>query len=659
MRRAHRSFCRLRAHLTALVPAFAFALAVTTGAPDPAQAQTLTPFVGGTEVRQWADAQTPIAASITAPNTALNAALNAASHAASDTSPQSTRQSLPAFELLVRSTDPEISAFLTQHLELQRYRELSDLDQTELTRLLQDADTQARELLATLGFFNPTLRWTQDQTAKLGVLGQVFLDALPGPAARIIEVQWQWLGDMADNPLAKAQQQTIEQRWALPVGESFSQSAWREAKNQALGLMLAERYPWGRVLHSLALVDEPSNQVKLWLTLDSGPAVRLGGLQISGSDKFGAVQVERLARLPLGQIYRQDDLLEAQQRLVLSGFYDSVFISLVPDAGPDAAPVKIELKESLRQKWVMGLGVRSESGARLSAEHTHHKVPGLHWRSVSKVAVDKDLQSVGIDLLAPPDSSLWRWNTSAQFEQALRGDFKVNSQRWRAGRQQMGERIDRTYFAQYDAARQIGDAQGQLESVSGNWTWTWRNYDSLPFPRRGLGAGVELGSGVTLGDQNEPYVRWRAKGLGLVPLGKTSGRLAVRAEAGSVVSRDTRSLPTTQLFLSGGDNSVRGYTPNSIGVDAGNGLTVAGRYMAAGSVEWQRPIRWNNQLTDWESAVFVDAGAVANETQDLKAQWGYGVGARWRSPVGPVRIDLAYAQALHKLRLHMSVGFTF
>jgi translocation and assembly module TamA len=318
----------------------------------------------------------------------------------------------------------------------------------------------------------------------------------------------------------------------------------------------------------------------------------------------------------------------------------------------------IELKESLRQKWVLGLGVRSESGARLSAEHTHHSVPGLNWRSVSKIAIDRDLKSASIDLLAPPDASLWRWNTSSQIEQERLSGAWLYSQRWRAGRIQLGERIDRSYFAQYDAAR-LGDDSDRLESISANLAWTWRNFDNLPFPNLGLGVGIELGSGLTLGSQNEPYVRWRAKGLGLLPLGKTSGRLSLRAEAGSVVSRDTRNLPATQLFLAGGDNSVRGYAPNSIGVDAGQGLTVAGRYMAAGSIEWQRPIRWNGHRTDWESAVFVDAGAVADDSHQLQAQMGYGIGARWRSPVGPVRMDLAYAQALHKLRLHLSVGFNF
>jgi translocation and assembly module TamA len=128
---------------------------------------------------------------------------------------------------------------------------------------------------------------------------------------------------------------------------------------------------------------------------------------------------------------------------------------------------------------------------------------------------------------------------------------------------------------------------------------------------------------------------------------------------GSVVSRDTSNLPATQLFWTGGDNSVRGYAPNSIGVTDAKGVTGPGRYLAAGSLEWQHPIRRKGQATEWESAVFVDAGAVANDTAQLKPQVGYGVGARWRSPVGPVRIDLAYAQALHKLRLHLSVGFTF
>jgi translocation and assembly module TamA len=596
-----------------------------------------------------------LAALALTPSWALAQTAQAETPAAQNQTPASPQ----AFGLDVRSSDEGIRDFLTQHLDLQRYRNLSDLDEMELTRLLREADVQARELLGTLGFFKPALRWSQDKSASAGSLGQVRVEVDTGPAARISEVQWQWLGDVADDPEALAQRQAIEQQWALPVGETFSQNGWSRAKNQALRQLLAQRYPWGRILHSLALVDEPNNLVRLWLTLESGPTVRLGSLQISGAEKYGVTQVERLARLPFGQMYRQTDLLEAQQRLVTSGFYDSVFVSLDAQGDPAQPPVKIELKESLRQKWVLGLGMRSDSGARVSAEHTHHSVPGLHWRSVSKLSLDKDLQSASLDLLAPPDASLWRWNTSVKFDREKLFDLPLQSQRWRAGRTKLGENIDRSYFAQYDSARLQGGLEAQRESISANYGWTRRHFDSLPFPNRGLGVGIELGAGVTLGSQSEPYLRWLVKGLGLVPLGSSMGRLAVRADIGSVVSRDTANLPATQLFWTGGDNSVRGYAPNSIGVTDAFGVTAPGRYLAAGSLEWQRPIRYKGQATDWESAVFIDAGAVADDPGQLKPKVGYGLGARWRSPVGPVRIDLAYAQALHKLRLHLSVGFTF
>ena len=127
----------------------------------------------------------------------------------------------------------------------------------------------------------------------------------------------------------------------------------------------------------------------------------------------------------------------------------------------------------------------------------------------------------------------------------------------------------------------------------------------------------------------------------------------------SVVSKDISSLPPTQLFLAGGDQSVRGYAPGSIGIEQANGLVLAGRYLATSSLEWQRPITVNQQRTQWESAVFVDAGAVSNDMQQIHTRLGFGAGARWRSPVGPLRIDLAYGQAVRKLRLHLNVGFTF
>jgi len=125
------------------------------------------------------------------------------------------------------------------------------------------------------------------------------------------------------------------------------------------------------------------------------------------------------------------------------------------------------------------------------------------------------------------------------------------------------------------------------------------------------------------------------------------------------LSRDGVTLPSTQLFLTGGDTTVRGYAYRSIGNELAGGVVAAGRYLAVGSVEWQRPIVVNDRLTDWESTVFLDAGAVADKPADWLAKVGVGAGVRWRSPVGPLQMDVAYGVATRALRLHLSVGFTF
>ena len=104
---------------------------------------------------------------------------------------------------------------------------------------------------------------------------------------------------------------------------------------------------------------------------------------------------------------------------------------------------------------------------------------------------------------------------------------------------------------------------------------------------------------------------------------------------------------------------MRGYSFESIGTELTSGQTAAGRYLAVGSVEWQRPITSNDKLTDWEGVLFVDAGAVADKPSELKAKVGIGAGVRWKSPVGPLQIDLAYGLAVKRLRLHLNVGFTF
>lgn len=573
-----------------------------------------------------------------------------------------------AFTLEIRASR-EVREVLERHLELQRYRELTDLDDAELSRLLTAAEQNARELLGTLGYFSPDVRLEQHATPEAPKAArEVVLTVATGEPTRVSQVDIAFTGPAREDAEAAAQRQAIQNEWRLRAGQVFTQAAWDEAKTQALRQLTERRYPTGEVQTSRAEIDPEAHTAKLQITLASGPAYRFGPLQIKGAERYEAEMIERLARFPTGEVYDQARMLEAQQRLADSGFFDSVFVTLDTATNPQAAPLVVQLREASLQKLVLGVGASTDGGPRVSIEHTHRQLPWLGWRAVSKLSLDRATQSLGTELTAPPDAANWRWVTSALLKREDSGSFKVYSQRLRAGRTQAGERIDRSYYLQYDRARTAGEGVSDTaDALSANYAWTERAFDSLPFPSRGQGLAVELGGGVTLGSSREPYARVLARWLGYRPFGEVRdaagssrrARLALRAEGGAVVARDAARIPDTQLFLTGGDNTVRGYGYRDIGKQLPGEKVTAGRYLAVGSLEWQRPFVYNGRFTDWESTVFIDAGAVADNPNDFSAKVGIGAGARWRSPVGPLQMDLAYGLASKRVRLHLSVGFSF
>ena len=115
-------------------------------------------------------------------------------------------------------------------------------------------------------------------------------------------------------------------------------------------------------------------------------------------------------------------------------------------------------------------------------------------------------------------------------------------------------------------------------------------------------------------------------------------KLILRGEAGHTFSGSFLDLPPSLRFYAGGDRSVRGYDWHEIGprveVDGDVYYTGASNVVTA-SVEYERYFKG-----PWGAAVFVDSGS-AFEGKRPDMHTGVGVGVRWRSPVGPVRIDIA------------------
>ncbi|MEJ8836703.1 autotransporter assembly complex protein TamA [Ramlibacter sp. AN1133] len=568
----------------------------------------------------------------------------------------------PAFDLVVRAPGP-LRELLERNLELRRYRQVSDLDDAEIARLIVLADKDARELLATQGYFAPQVSIAREP----GPRTRLVVDVQPGERTRVTDVDIAFEGDIATSTDADAvaQRQAIVAGWELPAGRPFASAPWDQAKSTATRQLLARRYPAGRISYSLADVDAASASAKLGLRLDSGALFRLGPVRVAGIERYDPVLVSRLARLPEGTVYDQDRIVQAQLRLAGSGYFDSAFIFIDPQSDPQAAPVQVTVREAPLQKVVLGLGFTTDGGPRATVEHTHNRLPVIGWRAVTKLQAEKKNPYLQTEWIAIPDASGWRWAALARAERLDDDRLVTNSQRLRMGRFQNGDRIDRNMYVQYERATVDNPRNVELtpvdtgtgSAITGNYIWTGRYFDDLQLPTRGYGIGLELGGGLTLGNVRQPFQRTVVRWLGFRPLER--GRLQLRAEGGAVLARQNATIPAPQLFRTGGDTTVRGYKYLDIGVPLPGGFVGPGRYLAVGSVEWQRPIVRGGRRTEFEHTLFVDAGSVADQIGDLKPKVGIGTGVRWRSPVGPVEGAIAYGMQARRFRLHFSAGFVF
>lgn len=640
-----------------LIPALALFAALLA---PPAGAQTAAPMDSSTAppsgVTQTAPAPPPPPEKVTPEPTPQGA-----------TGPTSAQPEVTAFDIAVRAPQP-VKGLLEKHLELQRYRAVTDLDEAELARLIVLAERNVRNLVGTLGYFSPTITITREGgTVASGQRPTIVVAVEPGQATTIGTVAIDFAGDIAESPDrdAQAQRAGIQRDWRLSVGQRFTQDAWDSAKTQALRDLVARRYPAGKLAGSLADVDAPEHSAALSLKLDSGPLYRLGPMQVTGVERYDPVLVPRLARLTTGAPYDQYQLIEAQQRLAASGYFDSAYIFVDPESDPNAAPVQVQVREAKLQKIILGVGVTTDSGPRASVEHTHLRVPGTNWRAVTKLQLEKKAPFAQTEWTSIPDESNWRWVALARAERVDDNELVTRSGRLRFGRTQAGDRIDRNVYLQYDRASVSGSGQinssaadvGDGSALTANYVWTGRYFDSLIAPNKGYGLGFELGAGSTMGSQHLPLGRAVGRWLGIVPLER--GRIALRAEGGAVIAKDSARIPGTLLFRTGGDTTVRGYGYRDIGIKLNNGVIAPGRYLAVGSVEYQRPMLKDGRPSEWENTFFIDAGAVADNPKDMKPSVGIGTGVRWRSPIGPLQIDLAYGVKPKQLRLHVSVGFVF
>jgi translocation and assembly module TamA len=354
-------------------------------------------------------------------------------------------------------------------------------------------------------------------------------------------------------------------------------------------------------------------------------------------------------------------LLDFQDRLAKSGLFESVNVTLDLDPSrAGQASIVARLKEAPLQVYTFGLGISGNTGPRASVEHLYRRVLGYAASSRTKVELGEKRQALDAEISTHPLVGQVRYLLGAAAERLVSDDDRVLSQRLRLGRSQDKQQVERLHFIEYERSLLVTnkDQRNQATALSLNFHGVWRDLDNAILPTRGVSLAVQVGAGQATGTGSSSGIFTRTYGrlTGYLPLGRAWYGTA-RLELGQVFLRSGMAVPESQKWRAGGDDSVRGYGYRRLGPLASDGSVTSGTALLTASAEVARPFL--DSMPSLWGAVFVDAGNTANRLVGLDPALGVGVGLRWRSPVGPLRLDYAWGEQTRKTRLHFSVGIAF
>jgi len=476
----------------------------------------------------------------------------------------------------------------------------------------------------------------------------------PGRPTKIVSQNIQVVGAGKNQEIF----QEVLKELPYELGEVLNHEKYSEFKtklseaSQALGYFDAEFEQ-----HSI-LIDPASYQAKINLVLNTGDRYRYGKVSIDQKILSGKA-INKYLILKSGEPFKGEDLIKQQQILQRSGYFKTIKIDVLHEEIADKrVPISIALTSKKRNAYKFKVGYGSDTGARISAELDRRWTgkKGRHFKFKTQFA--QTLSGVSLQLVNPrekPEENSLVYNIDwirDSNDDVVSKSFNIGG---RLIRKRPSNWIQSASIRALIDTTIVGKSPDEKETSSDLLLFGVGlekvSADNLIYPTDGwrLKFSFDVASEYVLSDQN--VVQFRAQGKRVMKLG--SGRVLARANFGSTIVSDFDRLPKSLRFFAGGGNSVRGYDFESLGEQNEDKTAVrGGKQLIDLSLEYQYPIK-----DEWSAAAFIDAGNAFDDFNDVDLKVGVGFGARWRSPVGPVRIDLGFpVDDFSKPKLYLSVG---
>lgn len=551
-----------------------------------------------------------------------------------------------AVKVEITGVGGEIEENIRATLTLVRLGARDDLSEAAVRRLHGRARGEAREAMRPFGFYRPRIE------SRLERQGDAWLATLqidPGEPVLVSEIDVRLLGDgSADERLLEV----IEQS-PIQVGRRLRHQEHDRLRNNLQGTAAMLGYFDASFEQRRLEVDVSESSARVILHLQTGPRYRFGTVTIK-QDILNEDLLGRIVDIEEGGYYNTAALLRAQYRMTDSLFFSSVVVETgAPDPESLSVPIVIETTPTRRQRIRTGVGYATDTGVRGSL--------GVDWRRLNEAG-----HSAGMLLRLSENlnefSGRYRIPIGDPLNERLlfRGGLvyedlaDLESRRANIGVSHVTRRgggWQRTLYTDLieERTRVPGEPQFRDLLVLPGVGMEKLVADDILLTRHGFRVrGDVRGSHQYLGASTD-FLRLEAEGNLVRSIGD-NWRFFVRSALGIGIVDGFDTLPASQRFFAGGDQSVRGYSFNSLGPTDDDGNVIGGRHLIFGSVEAERRV-WNRVAL----ATFVDAGN-ALDVFELDVEVSAGVGVNIHTPIGTLRIGAARSiTESRSWRFHLSI----
>ncbi len=525
--------------------------------------------------------------------------------------------------------------------------DLGDRNEQELLRYSRVVRQQAEKAAQALGYYHADIE-TQVSGGDNPTLS---LRIEPGEPVRLDTIVLRVDGPAATQPNFRVPRNRLKRDDVLNHGEY-------EAVKQRI-LNQASRYGYfdGHFTRQRLAIDPSTNTADVELVFDSGPRYALGDVRFEGDAPFDPDLLARMVPFEAGTPYDSELVADLNQAMQSSGYFDGVRVDANPaNAEGQRIPVAVQLTTREPRTLGLGFGYSTDVGPRLRFDFTRHWVnpQGHSYGIESELSAPR--QNVGLfyDVpLDPPLTDKLRYAAGYQYEEL--GDRDSLSRLLTVGpewHRKLPSGWQRIWSLKWRHEQyELGDDAGVSTLLMPGVAYSYLRSDNRLDPNRGYRLRFELSAAKegVLSDADLVHATATVKGLTTLA---GRHRFLGRVEVGANWTNAYTNVPPSLRYFAGGDQSVRGYDYQSLSPTNSDGDKIGGRYQFAVSAEYQYSL-----TEQWRLATFVDQGNAFNTLELPSLKSSVGVGVRWVSPVGPIRVDLAHPlDDEGGVRLHFSMG---